>query len=82
MEGRWELRNTEGDLVDATEEHKDRDSYHIHRIMDVPVVGARIDPPRSFSLHFGNDLSLTVFDDSEQYESFSIHLDGRASIYV
>jgi hypothetical protein len=82
MEGRWELRDGEGDLVDAAGEHKDRDSYRIHRIIDVPVAAARIDPPRSFTLHFGNDLRLTVFDDSEQYESFSIHLDGQASIYV
>ena len=82
MEGRWELRDATGALVDAREEHKDKDSYRIHRIMDVPVVGVRVDPPRSFTLQFGNDLSLTVFDDSEQYESFAIHLDGRASIYV
>jgi hypothetical protein len=46
MEGRWELRDPEGDLVDAAGEHKDRDSYRIHRIIDVPVA-ASIDPPRS-----------------------------------
>ena len=46
------------------------------------VVGASVDPPRSSTLQFGNDLSLTVFDDSEQYESFSIHLEGQASVYV
>jgi hypothetical protein len=82
MEGRWELRDAKGGLVDAAEEHTDRDSYHLHRILDVAVAAVKIDPPRSFTLQFSNDLSLTVFDDSEQYESFSIHLDGRGSIYV
>lgn len=43
MEGRWELRDAGGDLVDASEEHKDRDRYRIHRIIDVPVAGAKVD---------------------------------------
>ena len=82
MEGRWELRHAKDGLVDASEEHNNRGNYRIHRILDVPVVGGSVDPPRSFTLQFGNDLSLTVFDDSEQYESFSIHLEGQASVYV
>jgi hypothetical protein len=36
------------------------------------VVSSQIDPPRSFSLRFGNGLVLRVFDNSPQYESFSI----------
>jgi hypothetical protein len=83
VEGRWELRDGAGDLVDAQEEHESKESYRIHRVIDVPVTRFSIDPPRSFTLYFDNDLQLTVFDDSEQYESFSIHLEeGKRSQYV
>jgi hypothetical protein len=31
-----------------------------------------VDPPRSFTLRFASGNRLIVFDDSEEYESFSI----------
>jgi hypothetical protein len=82
VEGRWELRSADGTLVDAEEEHELRTAFRLHRILDVPIRSFHIDPSRAFTLTFGNGLSLTVFDDSEQYESFSLHLDGRPSLYV
>lgn len=48
----------------------------------MPVVRFSIDPPRSFTLFFDNGLALTIFDDSEQYESFSVTVDGQPSVYV
>ncbi len=48
----------------------------------LPIVGAEIDPPRSFTLAFQNGQRLTVFDDSPQFESFSVHIDDRPSLYV
>ena len=62
--------------------HPDRDSYRLHRILDLPVVRFEIDAPRSFTLVFDPGYRLTVFDDAEQYESFSVHIDGMPSIYV
>ena len=47
-----------------------------HQFSGSPV---RDDRPISFTLYFENRFSLTVFDRSEKYESFSIHPDG---IYV
>jgi uncharacterized oligopeptide transporter (OPT) family protein len=82
VEGRWELRDNAGEIVDRAEEHDTRESYRVHRLIDVAVVRFSIDPPRSFTLFFGNGLALTVFDDSEQYESFSIQLDGQPPLYV
>ena len=82
VEGRWELRDGAGDIVDRAEEHEIRESYRIHRLIDVPVARLSIDPPRSFTLFFDNGLVLTVFDDSEQYESFSINVDGQPPLYV
>jgi hypothetical protein len=71
-----------GDIVDRAEEHETRESYRIHRLIDIAVARFSIDPPASFALFFDNGLALTVFDDSEQYESFSINVDGQPPLYV
>lgn len=76
-----ELRDPSGAVVDSEQEPSERDVYRIHRILDLSVVAFAIDAPRSFTLVFEPAFRLTVFDDSEQYESFSIHVDGR-DIYV
>jgi hypothetical protein len=68
--------------VDRAEEHETRESYRIHRLIDAAVARFSIDAPRSFTLFFDNGLALTVFDDSEQYESFSINVDGEPPLYV
>lgn len=82
VEGRWELRDREGELVDEDREHSKRDAFRVHPILDVPVVRTDIDPPHSFALVFENGWTLSIFDDSPQYESFSIHLQGQPSLYV
>ena len=82
VEGGWELRDAAGNLVDSAEQHDSRENYRIHRLIDVPVIHFSIDPPRSFTLFFDNGLALTVFDDSEQYESFSVVVDGQPPVYV
>jgi hypothetical protein len=82
VEGRWVLRDPAGALVDEAQEHAIRDCYRIHRVLDVPVARYEIDPPRSFTLLFESGHRLSVFDDTPQYESFSIHIDGEPTIYV
>jgi len=82
VEGRWELRDISGALVDTAQEHNERESYKLHRILDVPITRFTVDPPLSFTLFFESGFSLTVFDDPEQYESFSLHRNGQPSIYV
>jgi hypothetical protein len=82
VEGRWELRGADGSLVDGWIEHEKRDAYRLHTIIDVPIVGFEIDPPRSFTILFESGHRLTVFDESPQYEAFSIHLEGQPPIYV
>jgi hypothetical protein len=82
VEGRWELRDAAGSVIDCQQDHDSRAAYRIHEILDVPIVRYEVDPPRSFTIVFENDLRLSVFDDSPQYESFSIHLDGQPSMYV
>jgi len=82
VEGRWELRDAKGEVEDAWAEHAERRSYRIHTIIDVPVTRVELDPPRSFTIVFEDGHRLTVFDETPQYESFSIHLNGQPSIYV
>lgn len=82
IEGRWELRDKDGEMIDASQEHINRKSYQLHRIIDLPITGFIVDPPRSFTLLFDAGLRLSVFDDSIQYESFSVHLNGEPSLHV
>ncbi|MGP0070064.1 MAG: hypothetical protein ACLQGP_41505 [Isosphaeraceae bacterium] len=65
-----------GQVVDRAQEHAERTCYFVHRVIDSPVLRYTIDVPTSFTLYFENGCSLTVFDDSEQHESFSIQPDG------
>ena len=81
-ESRWELCNDKGEIIDASCEHAKRDCYRVHRILDVPVVRFVIGSPRSFTLYFESGGALTVFDDSDSYESFSIHLNSGGRIYI
>ena len=82
VEGRWELRDASETLLDFNQDHAVRDAYHIHRIIDVPITSVGLDAPHSLTLSFESGDSLTIYDDSERYESFSIHFIGEGSIYV
>ena len=72
VEGGWEVRDSNGALVDRVAEHATREVYRIHRLLSRTVVASTLDAPRSFTLRFDSGYSLTIYDDSEQYESFSI----------
>ena len=72
VEDDWELYDSYGSVVDRSVPNDQRAEYRLHRLLGQEVVGWQIDPPRSFSLRFANDLVLRVFDNSRQHESFSI----------
>ena len=72
VEGGWEVRTAAGDVLDQVQEHATREYYRIHLLLSQSVVSSSVDAPRSFALRFESGLELRVFDDSEQYESFSI----------
>jgi hypothetical protein len=82
VEGRWKLHDGAGTLVDAGQELANRDAYHVHHVLDIPIVRFALDAPHSFTLFFESGHSLTIFDESEQYESFSIHFTGEPSLYI
>jgi hypothetical protein len=82
VEGRWELRDAGGELIDGWVEHDKRDAYRLHAVIDVPIVGFEVDPPRSFTIVFESGHRLSVFDETPQYEAFSLHLHGQPPMYV
>ncbi len=81
-ESRWELRGPTGEIIDAMCEHRKRDCYRVHRIIDVPVSRFAIDAPLSFTLFFASGDTLTIFDDSDRCESFSVHLEVGGSFFI
>src|SRR5579859_1603218 len=76
VEGKWELKTNTGEIVDSSQRDwkipRDREFYKIHKILGESVTSYEIHPPTHFVLYFKNGFSLTIYDDSEKYESFSI----------
>jgi hypothetical protein len=72
VEGSWEVRDSDGAIVDRVQEHASREVYRIHKLLSRDVVGSVVDAPGSFTLRFDSGHQLQVFDDSKQYESFCI----------
>ena len=79
VEGRWELRDSAGTLIDQDAEHSEREAYYLHVLLGRDVEGYSVSAPHSFFLRFETGHVLTVFDSKERYESFSIQ---PGDIYV
>jgi len=75
VEGKWELFDSVGTMIDHSVEHEQRESYRLHVILNAEVASARVDPPRSFSLTFSTGHRLVVYDDDPCYESFHVYPD-------
>jgi hypothetical protein len=78
IEGKWELRDPVGNIIDRKVAHDQREAYRVHMIIDQRVCGFEVAVPVSFTLLFENGYALTIYDDTPQYESFSMHADSRA----
>jgi hypothetical protein len=77
IEGKWELRDLAGALLDASlQTNEERDAYRLHVLLGKRVAGSFVNAPNSFSLRFESGATLMVFDESEEYESFSIQPGG------
>jgi hypothetical protein len=79
--GKWQIHDDSGTVVDESIEGlwSERQYYRVHVILGSEVTKFEIDAPRSFTLTFSSGHRLTIYDDSDQYESFAIEPDG---IYV
>ena len=72
VEGNWELLDSAGTIIDRAKPNEGRDVFRLHVPLGKTVERSSVDAPRSFSLGFESGYMLTVFDDSREYESFSI----------
>ena len=76
VEGRWELRDTAGGLVDQARSPAERDAYRRHVLLGRRIVEAHVDAPTSIALQFDSGHRLEIFDSSSEYECFTIQPDG------
>jgi hypothetical protein len=81
--GKWQIHDASGTIVDESIGNdalpSSRQQYRVHVILDSDVTSFMIDAPHSFTLTFTCGHTLTIYDDSQQYESFCILPDG---IYI
>jgi hypothetical protein len=82
VEGGWELRDSEGTVIDSAREHAERADYRIHVIISRTVSRFTIDAPRSFTVFFDSQHRLTVYDDSDRYETFSVIPRGETGVHI
>ncbi len=79
VEGDWEIRDGEGELVDQWIEPQERLSFKVHVLLGCEVRATEVHAPESFLVRFDSGHTLQVFDHSKNFESFSIEPMG---IYV
>jgi len=80
--GGWVLKDPEGTVIDQCLEPQEREAYRVHVLLGRTVIASRVDVPESFTLTFDHGYELTVFDDSTQYESFTIAITGRPVVVI
>jgi hypothetical protein len=72
VEGTWELLDAAGMWMDGRTNGGERPPCRSDRLLGARVVGTEVCAPSWFALRFEGGEVLRVFDDSKQYESFSI----------
>jgi len=72
VESGWELLDETGNRIDGHCDPAERQSHLLHGLLGRRVVRSEVSAPNWFALIFEGGMVLRVFDDSEQYESFSI----------
>ena len=71
--GYWEVRDGAGRLIDQQAENEaERAPFELHRLLGQTVVSVEITAPHSLTVHFSGGFSFQLFDDSPNYESFTI----------
>jgi hypothetical protein len=72
VEGKWELLAADGSRIDGLQPVPRTEPYRLHQLLGQRVVRTEIAPPSWIALQFERGELLRVFDNSQQYESFSI----------
>lgn len=72
VEGDWQLKNAQGEMIDRSLPNEQRESFKIHRLLGRAIKDHIVDAPVAIVLHFDNGWTLSIFDSSTEFESFSI----------
>jgi hypothetical protein len=71
VSGPWSLATGSGAIVDELVEHCERESYRIHVLLGLKMLGYAVVSDTTLQLNFERGYILTVVDDSP-YENFSV----------
>jgi len=82
VEGGWDLQDSAAAEIDCDQEHYERQHYKLHVLLGRTVSSFTIDAPRSFQLLFDSGHRLTVYDDNERYETFSVEPADEAGVFI
>lgn len=82
VEGGWELYDSAAVLIDSKRDHFDREHYTVHVVLGSTVSSFSINAPHSCQLVFDNGHRLTIYDDNDHYETFSVCPAGEAGVYI
>ena len=76
VEGKWQLRDSLGSMLDSCERtslpYSQKSCHSLQVLLGQSVAATSVDPPTSFSLRFSSGYTLQIYDDSTEFESFSI----------
>jgi hypothetical protein len=72
IEGAWELIDSSGQVVGGRVRGQSNPESKAELLLGRRVLGHTVSPPDWFELQFEDGIALRVYDDSQQYESFSI----------
>jgi hypothetical protein len=81
MQCGWALSDTTGKEVDRHIAHDEREFWRIHKLLGKKIHKSIIVSERQLNLEFESGYCLSIFDDSDQYETFNIQYKDL-SIYV
>jgi len=78
VESLWELRSADSQVINTRRrpEHGYAEPLHLHLILGERVAASHVAPPDWFEFVFGNGTRLRVYDDSTEFESFTISPGG------
>lgn len=71
IEGEWLLTDQEGEVIDRSLPHWERDNFCLARLLGRRMQST-IAAPKAFTVHFNNGWTLSMFDRFEHRDSFHI----------
>lgn len=72
VEGMWRLNDIDDNPIDSNKRDNKNVETHLPVLLGKKAISCFVHAPQSFTLVFEKGYRLTIYDDSQQYESFSI----------